>query len=266
VVVTVGAFIAAVVTDAVAARRPSQPPSAQGAFVDRLLAYDTNRWIKADRWTNGSPFANAWRADHVAHNAGGMWITLSDRAYLGKPYSAGEYRSRGYYGYGCYEARFRAVKSPGVVTSFFTFAGPYDNGGNGRHNEIDIEFVGLDTRSVQFNFWTNDDAYASSNAVTIPLNYDAALEAHEYAFKWTSRGIRWYVDRQLVHEAVDSPASNPTPKATESLQKIMMNVWPVDATAAGWAGSFTYPGAPLRAQYEWVRYTPGEDCEPRGAP
>jgi hypothetical protein len=31
------------------------------------------------------------------------------------------------------------------VSAFFTFAGPYDNGGNGRHNEIDVEFLGYDT-------------------------------------------------------------------------------------------------------------------------
>jgi hypothetical protein len=53
----------------------------------------------------------------------------------------------------------------------------------------------------------------------------------------------------------------PTPKATESLQKIMMNLWPVDATAEEWAGHFVYPGAPLEAAYEWVRYIAGEDCD-----
>lgn len=114
VLVAVGTFVGAIAIDAVAARRPAQPPAAQGEFADRLASHDTARWIKADRWSIGSPFANAWRADHVAHNAAGMWITLSNRAY--------------------------------------------------------------------------------------------------------------------------------------------------------WAGSFTYPGTPLRAHYEWVRFTPGEDCEPRGAP
>ena len=54
---------------------------------------------------------------------------------------------------------------------------------------------------------------------------------------------------------------NPTPKASDSLQKIMLNLWPVDDTASGWAGTFVYPGEPLRAQYQWVRYTSGEDCE-----
>jgi endo-1,3-1,4-beta-glycanase ExoK len=52
------------------------------------------------------------------------------------------------------------VAESGVVSSFFTFAGPFDNGGNGKHNEIDIEFLRFDTRTFQVNFWTNDDTYA----------------------------------------------------------------------------------------------------------
>jgi len=101
----------------------------------------------------------------------------------------------GFYGYGCYEARFRPISRPGVVTSFFTFAGPYDNGGNGRQ-------------------------------------------------------IHW----------VPSTGTDPTPKAAESLHKIMMNVWPVDSTASGWAGTFVYPVSPLQAKYEWVRYDASPGC------
>jgi hypothetical protein len=62
-----------------------------------------------------------------------------------------------------------------------------------------------------------------------------------------------------VHEVFDAP-NRPTPKTNESLQKVMMNLWPVDATAAGWAGTFVYPGAPLDAAYQWVRFTKGESC------
>jgi hypothetical protein len=61
------------------------------------------------------------------------------------------------------------------------------------------------------------------------------------------------VDGSLVYTAFDT-ASNPTPKATESLQKIMVNVWPVDETAALWVGQLRYPGAPLHAEYQWIRH------------
>ena len=242
------------------AARPVSGPKAQGSFTDHLDADDAARWVKADGWTNGSPFDNAWRADHITFAGGMMDLRLSNQAYLGEPYSSGEYRTTGYYGYGCYEAGFRPVAQSGVVSSFFTFAGPYDNGGNGRHNEIDFEFLGYDTTRAQLNFYTNDDAYASRNEVLVDLGFNAASGIHAYAFKWTSTGIRWYVDGALIHEAFDQ-ASNPTPKAGESLQTIMMNLWPVDSTAAGWAGAFVYPGSPLHAMYDWVRYTAGENCE-----
>ena len=242
------------------AAKLSPRPTAQGTFTDNLTSYDTSRWTKADGWTNGSPFDNAWLADHVTFHDGMMDLRLDNHAALGAPYSSGELRTTGFYGYGCYEAKFRPVAVPGVVTSLFTFAGPYDNGGNGKHNEIDIEFVGRDTSMVQFNFWTNDDAYAANNAIVMTLGFDASQSTHRYGFKWTSGGVGWYLDGNIVYQVNDS-TSNPTPKAADSLQKIMLNLWPVDATASPWAGTFVYPGQPMHALYDWFRYTAGEACE-----
>jgi endo-1,3-1,4-beta-glycanase ExoK len=249
---------------AAAGKRPSKPPAVQGAFTDLLDGFDSSRWAKSDGWANGSPFDNAWSAGNVNFHDGLLELVLDDTARLGQPYTSAEYRSTGYYGYGCYEASFRPVAVPGAVTAFFTFAGPYDNGGNGKHNEIDIEFVGAylgeGPSSVQFNFWTNDDGYASRNEYLMQLEFDATAAFHAYGFKWTSAGIDWYVDGDLVYSVFDT-TGNPTPKASDSLQKIMLNLWPVDDTASGWAGTFVYPGEPLRAQYQWVRYASGEDCE-----
>ena len=244
--------------------RPTPPP-AQGSFVDQLNAYDTLRWAKADGWANGSPFDNAWRADHITFANSQMSIILDNTAYLGEPYSSGEYRTQGFYGYGCFEASFQPVARPGAVTSLFTFAGPYDNGGNGKHNEIDIEFLGYDTTKFQTNFWTNDDSYVRGHEYVISLGFDASQGQHSYGFKWTSTGITWYVDGVAVYTVVDS-AADPTPKVTDSLHKIMMNLWPVDSSASAWVGTFVYPGTPLVARYDWVRYTAGEDCTMNGTP
>jgi beta-glucanase (GH16 family) len=242
-----------------AARPGTRPPAAAGSFIDHFDVQDAARWSRADGWTNGSPFDNAWRADHVVYAGGRVDLQLDDVAALGEPYSSGELRSNAFYGYGCYEASFRPIAVAGVVTSLFTFAGPYDNGGNGKHNEIDVEFLGNQPRRVQLNFWANDDAYASRNEVLLDLGFDPTAAFHRYGFKWTAGGIQWFVDGQLVHSVADS-ATNPTPKATESLQKVMVNAWPVDETAVLWAGQFVYPGAPLRASYEWVRHIAGADC------
>jgi len=250
--------LGAAMPDVYAAKPAPKPPAAGGSFVEPFDAYDATRWSKADGWTNGSPFDNAWRADHATVTGGRLDLRLDDVAMLGEPYSSGELRSNGYYGYGCYEASFKPIAVPGVVTSLFTFAGPYDNGGNGRHNEIDVEFLGNQPRRVQLNYWTNDDAYASRNEVLIDLAFDPVAAYHRYGFRWTAGGIEWFIDGQLVH-VVTGTMANPTPKATESLHKIMVNAWPVDETAVLWAGEFRYPG-PLHASYEWVRHIAGADC------
>ena len=243
-----------------AAKPGPKPPPAAGSFVDHFAAYDPVRWSKADGWKNGSPFDNAWRADHATVTDGRLELRLDDVAYLGEPYSAGELRSNAYYGYGCYEASFKPIMQPGVVTSLFTFAGPYDDGGNGRHNEIDVEFLGNHPGWVQLNFWTNDDTYASRNERLVNLGFDPTLQFHRYGFKWTADRVEWYIDGNLVYTAFDS-RTNPTPKATESLQRIMVNAWPVDETAELWAGRFEYRGTPLGAPYEWIRHVAGADCD-----
>ena len=266
VVLLICATIALVLAqDAFGGKPNNKPPKAQGAFTDHLTAYDTTRWMKADGWKNGSPFDNAWLADHISFSDGTMDIRLDDQASRGEPYSSGNYQTTGFYGYGCYEASFKPVASSGVVTSFFTFAGPFDDGGNGKHNEIDIEFLGKNTYSFQTNYWSNDDDYTAGHESTVELDFDASLEFHRYGFKWTSGGIEWFVDGVSVYKVFDT-SSEPTPKASESLQKIMMNVWPVDETAAAWAGDFIYPGTPLHGIYDWVRYTAGEDCTIDDAP
>jgi beta-glucanase (GH16 family) len=242
-----------------AARKPPKPPPAQGDFTDHLTTYDSTRWVKADGWKNGPPFDNAWLADHVSFIDGYLVLSLDDQAALGEPYSSGHYQTIGFHGYGCFEASFMPVAESGVVSSFFTFAGPFDNGGNGHVNEIDIEFLGFDTRQFQANFWTNDDNYNNGHEYLVGLDFDASQDFHRYGFRWTSTGIEWFVDGTSVYQVFDT-AAEPTPKASESLQKVMMNVWPVDSTASSWAGEFHYPGAALQGIYDWVRYEAGEDC------
>lgn len=258
-----------VIAGAEAARRPAKPPRAEASFTDWLDAHDSQRWSMADGWTNGSPFDNGWAADHVQFSGGLLEILLDDTSTRGEPYTSGEYRTNGFHSYGCFEASFRPIAVPGVVTSLFTYAGPYDNGGNGLHNEIDIEFLGQGFQDdgstlLQFNFWTNY-AGGPTNEIDVLLPFDAAADFHRYGFKWTAAGITWYVDGVSVVEVLDDSA-RPTPKATDSLQKLMLNAWPVDATAAGWAGEFQYPGSPLVAQYEWVRYVAGEACSLEAPP
>ncbi|WEM43416.1 family 16 glycosylhydrolase [Photobacterium sp. DA100] len=231
------------------------------SFSDTLTSFDAGHWQAADGWANGSPFLNAWSSTALDFSTDGMAIVLSDDPLLGYYYTSGELRTTDFYGYGCYEVEMRPAAVSGVVSAFFTFMGPYDNvqGGNGHHNEIDIEFLGNDTSVVQLNFWTNDDQYANGHEQIIELGFDASKSFNQYAFDWSESGINWYINKKLVYSVI-STSNDPTPKVSDGTQKIMMNMWPVDATASGWAGEFTYPVMPILGQFKNVRFTEGSYC------
>jgi len=192
-----------------------------------------------------------------------MAIKLSDTVCTeGEPHTSGELRTVDYYGYGCYEVSMKPVAQSGVVSSLYTFAGPSDQctDCNGKHNEIDIEFLGYDTTQFQANYWTNDDAYVNGHPTLIKLDFDASEEYHKYGFKWTSTYIEWYVDGNLVHRVADVDGPHSTPKVEDTYHKIMFNVWPVDDNTAGWAGRFTYPGKAMLGGYQNFRFEEGDSC------
>ncbi|WP_239118629.1 beta-glucanase [Paractinoplanes ferrugineus] len=218
------------------------------SFVDNLNSFDTGRWHKADGYSNGSMFNTGWRADHVTFSGGTMGLNLDNAncpgSCSGKPYASGEYRTNDLFSYGRFEARLKAVKNPGTVTSFFTYTGPSDNQ---PWDEIDVEILGKNTTQMQTNYFTNG---AGGHETIINLGFDASAGYHDYAFEWWKGGtINWFVDGRLVHQENGSRGPLPTHP-----QRVMMNLWPgigVDS----WLQPFTYPGRRLTASYDWVKYT-----------
>jgi beta-glucanase (GH16 family) len=208
-------------------------------------SHDSANWHIAN-WSNGSPFDVTWQTDQIGFADSIMTLTLDDDGCPGgcdgKPYASGEYRTNAFYGYGRVEGRLRAASGDGLVTSLFTYTGPSD--GN-PHDEIDIEILGKDTTKVQFNYYVNG---VGGHETVIDLGFDAAGGFHTYAFQWSDSYIQWYVDGILKHSV--SGGSLPVTPG-----RIMANLWAVDATASGWAGSFSYPGSPVTAKYDWIRYT-----------
>ncbi|MGF1730038.1 family 16 glycosylhydrolase [Photobacterium kasasachensis] len=238
---------------------------ASNSFIDPLTSFDQELWWKSNGWSNGFPFNNRWEESSIITDNNGMHILLNKAPTTDSHFEfrSGELRSHNFYGYGCFEAEIKPIAKSGVITSFFLFAGPYDKpeGGNGQHNEIDIEFLGNNTNAVQLNFWTNDDQYLSSNETLIYLDFDASEAFHRYGIKWTKRAIRWYVDGKLVHHAKNSGAV-PTPSAKDSKLRIMANVWPTDERISNWAGLFdTNSKLALTASYRNIRYKAGRKCK-----
>jgi beta-glucanase (GH16 family) len=221
------------------------------AFVDEFEFQDTELWHKADGWTNGGEFWVGWRADHVEFGESLLTLRLDDRPCSddealcsGQPYASGEYRTNDAISYGCVESRLMAAKGSGVVTALFTYTGPSE--GN-PHDEVDIEILGKDTTKVQLNYFVNGQG---DHEEIIDLGFDAAEDFHVYGFEWFPNTIKWYVDGTEVHSVNNANGSLPTTPG-----KIMISLWP-GIGVADWLGEFVFPGAPIYADYDWVKYSP----------
>lgn len=143
-----------------------------------------------------------------------------------------------------------------VITTFFSYTGPWDAapGASGKHNEVDIEFVWKKEWGktvMQANYFTDG---RGGNEKYIPLWFNPSAEFHNYAFRWTSRKIEWFVDGRKVYESTKN-----IPKTYRGNHKIMANLWPVSERAAGWAGNYNWEG-PKTAEYSGIRFTRGEYC------
>lgn len=198
----------------------------------------------SDGWSNGSMFNCTWRKDNVEFSDGSMKLKIDlDSEESGSiPYSGAEFRSKDFYGYGMYEVVMKPIKNNGVVSSFFTYTGPSDNN---PWDEIDIEFLGKDTTSVQFNYFTNG---VGNHEYVYKLGFDAAEDFHTYGFDWQADKITWYVDGEAVYTANSDIPSTPS--------KIMMNVWP-GTGVDGWLKAFD-GNVPLTAEYKSIDFKKSE--------
>ncbi|MCP4325177.1 MAG: family 16 glycosylhydrolase [Alteromonadales bacterium] len=233
---------------------------------DPLHKFNDRHWWFADGWENGFPFINDWSADSISYSQNAMLITLK----FNKPtlagathdITSGELRSKDYFSYGCFEIEMKPVSTSGVITSFFLFAGPDDKpkDGNGVHNEIDIEFLGVNTRLVQMNYWTDDDLYENSHETVVFLDFDASKDFHHYAISWEIDKIEWFIDNRSVLKIMNNP-QDPTPKASRSKLRVMANLWATDPKLKNWAGKLKLDSDKnIVAKYRHFKYSPRVRC------
>lgn len=195
--------------------------------------------VIADGWKSGDVFYSTWRKENVIFHDGYMQLQINKDMENGEtPWSSAEYFTCDFAHYGKYEVRMKPIKSSGVISSFFVYTGeaygtPWD--------EIDIEFLGNDTSSVQFNYYADG---VGNHEYKYKLGFDASNEYHTYGFEWQKDYIIWLVDGQEVYRSQGNIPSNPG--------KIMMNTW-IGQGVDGWAGTFNGQ-VPLTAEYDWIRY------------
>ena len=206
-------------------------------------------FYEADGWTNGNPFNVNWKKDNVRFNNGKMQLIVDDdfESKNDRPYSGGEIRTEGFYGYGRYETRMKACRNDGTVWSFFTYTGPYEPVPD-PWDEIDIEILGKDTTKVQFNYFRDGKG---GHEYMYDLGFDAAEDFHTYAFEWHKDKIVWYVDGKEAHRV--EGANIPVTK-----MRIMANAW-AGIGVNDWLKAFDDSNLPIQAEYEYIKYTPSQD-------
>lgn len=234
---------------------PNETAAAQEGFYEPLKAVNDQLFYVSDGWGNGPEFGAGWRADHLEFSGGTMALRLDDAGCpsgcSGKTYASAEYATQRNYGYGRVEGRIKAAKGSGLVASLFTYSG---SGTGTPNDEIDIEILGKDTTKLETNYFTKG---IGGHSTVIDLGFDAASDFHNYAFEWSPTSIRWYVDGRLVH--TENGSRGPLPAKPG---KIMVNLWPGAGDTEEWTGPFAYDGTPIRAYYDWIKYTPASELPP----
>jgi beta-glucanase (GH16 family) len=203
-----------------------------GPFVDHLQTLDGDRWRVSDGWSNGSWTASDWRRGQISFGADGATVTMARSGGGAKAFSSGELQTNALYHFGYFEARLQAAAGSGLVNGFFTFTRPGDETS---WDEIDVEILGRDTRSVQLTYFH----MGAKRSITLPLGFDAAAAAHTYAFDWQAGYIRWYIDGRLVHQ--ETGDGLPLPSAPQRLFAHMWNT----TELTDWLG-------PIQGQGPWV--------------
>ena len=222
-------------------------------FEDNFDEPNEEFWDRGNATFNGN--LATFRPENITYEDGLMVLNLKREQFNGKPYTGAELRTDnqdGFYGYGCYEVRMRSAGPSGTVSSFFGY----------RYNpwqEIDIEIVGKNNRSMLTNIYFNEgpEGEPNNDAYEVPpfpeevgLTYDASEEFHNYAFEWLPGEIKWYRDGELVKQATVEGAS--PGEIPDIDMQIMMNLWVSDSPS--FAGEIDDSNFPVRSEYDWVRF------------
>lgn len=222
---------------------PAYAQERRPAFTETFEQLDESRWRIADGWSNGAWTANDWRRSQIRPTSRGVEIILARTRGGAKRYSSGELQSEDVYRYGYFETRMQVPRGSGLVTGFFTYTRPGDEDS---WDEIDIEILGRDTRSIQFTYFRHGE----NHVTTVPLGFDAADGIHTYGFEWTPRALRWYVDGRLLHQETGANGQLP-----QSPQRLYLHLWNSE-TLTDWLGPILPWQGPWRLTVECIAYAP----------
>lgn len=223
---------------------PERPTGA--SFFDTFDGIDGRRWMVSDGWANGAHQGCTWSRETTTSGKGMLHLRTIKSANRLRDYKCAELQTNARYGYGTYEARMRIAGGSALNTAMFTYSGPPLTP---KHDEIDFEFLGKNTKSVQLNYFTgargNHETFA-----TIPA--DATSSFHDYAFVWSPGMIRWYVDGKLVRTATGTDLPSMP-------GKFYLTLWMGSPTVTDWLGALDPRALPAIADVDWAAFTAAGD-------
>ena len=203
----------------------------------------------SDGWSNGQPFDAVWTQDNVTYSDGKMKLSIQDKEAeadgVTYPHTAGETRTHKLYGYGDFEVRMKPSNVVGSVSTFFTYTDKWNkvDGVENKHDEIDIEFLGKNTRKVQFNYFVGGQG---NHEYMYDLGFDASEEFHNYGFRWAKNAITWFVDGNPVYQVRNDNAD----ALPSQNGRILCSYWP--SSNAAWSGTYKGP-SDKTCEYEWIK-------------
>ena len=169
-------------------------------------------------------------------------LTLREEKVAVRELTAAAISSRDCFRFGHFSASIRPSNIPGVITGVFLHR-------NSPRQEIDIEFLGKDTRKMLTNVYYNPGPDGTrleygyrGTPIEIDLGFDASTECHLYEIEWYQSGIRWKVDGEIVHER---HLWDPTPIPDLPLE-FNVNVW--NSRSQEFAGTLNRDLLPARVE------------------
>lgn len=204
----------------------------------------SEHWFISDGWDNGRHMDNDWRKSQLSLDQTGLTLTL-EKAPDGhpKPMVSAEVRTLPFYRYGYFEARMKVPKGSGLVTGMFTYA---HIDGDVRSNEIDIEILGKDTRTLEATIHQN----GKSSLKRVRLPFDSADGFHSLGFDWQPEAVRWYADGQLIFEE-----TGPAVAGLVRPQQLIFDLWG-SSELREWVGPFDQSKGPWKLEIACVAYEP----------
>jgi len=141
-----------------------------------------------------------------------------------------------YVWYGKICSKISSAQGKGVVTAFILMSDVKD--------EIDYEWVGVDTANVQSNFYSQGvTVYTNGKNLTVP-DGNTVEEMHEYCIDWTEDTLTWSIngnDQRTLNRKDTWNSTSGRFDYPQTPARIMLSLWPagLSTNAPGtiaWAG------------------------------